>query len=86
MKKNYSNCSCLLSLLLFISVSLSSNGQATKNAGSNNLASPPLGWNSWDSYGMYPTEKAMLANLEVMAKRLKPLGYTYFTIDAGYES
>ncbi len=33
---------------------------------------------------MYPTEKAMLANLEVMAKRLKPFGYTYFTIDAGW--
>lgn len=49
-----------------------------------NSPKPLLGWNSWDSYGMYPTEKAMLANLEVMAKRLKPLGYTYFTIDAGW--
>jgi alpha-galactosidase len=45
---------------------------------------PPLGWNSWDSYGMYPTEKAMIANVEVMAKKLKPFGYTYFVIDAGW--
>jgi alpha-galactosidase len=45
---------------------------------------PPKGWNSWDSYGMYPTQKAMIANLEVMAKRLKPFGYEFFVIDAGW--
>ncbi|WP_187774814.1 glycoside hydrolase family 27 protein [Pedobacter sp. BS3] len=45
---------------------------------------PPKGWNSWDSYGMYPTQEAMLANMEVMAKRLKPFGYEYFVIDAGW--
>ncbi len=87
MKKVSLNRFYKLPFFLFIAVSFfafTSNGQATKNAGSNNLASPPLGWNSWDSYGMYPTEKAMLANLEVMAKRLKPFGYTYFTIDAGW--
>lgn len=53
-------------------------------ADNKTITKPPLGWNSWDSYGMYPTEKAMLANLEVMAKRLKPFGYSYFVIDAGW--
>lgn len=47
-------------------------------------AHPPKGWNSWDSYGMYPTQEAMLANLDVMARRLKPAGYEYFVIDAGW--
>jgi len=87
MNKNLLNRFYKFLFFLFLSVSFvaaTTNGQATKNAGSNNLPTPPLGWNSWDSYGMYPTEKAMLANLEVMAKRLKPFGYTYFTIDAGW--
>lgn len=45
---------------------------------------PPKGWNSWDSYGMYPTQIAMLKNADVMAKKLKPYGYEYFVIDAGW--
>jgi Melibiase len=45
---------------------------------------PPMGFNSWDSYGMYPTQEAMLKNVEVMAERLKPFGYSYFVIDAGW--
>lgn len=82
MKKHY-----LLPFLLFMFVNLlaiNCYSQVIKNSGTNNLPTPPLGWNSWDSYGMYPTEKAMLANLEVMAKKLKPFGYTYFTLDAGW--
>ena len=50
-----------------------------------NSPKPLLGWNSWDSYGKFPTEKAMLANLDAMEKKLKPFGYTYFVIDAGWD-
>ncbi|WP_242155534.1 glycoside hydrolase family 27 protein [Aestuariivivens sediminis] len=46
--------------------------------------SPPMGWNSFDSYGVYLHEEAALANLEVFAKKLKPHGYKYFVIDAGW--
>ena len=50
-----------------------------------NLApTPPMGWNSYDSYGVYLHEKAAYANLEVMAKKLKPYGYKYFVIDNGW--
>lgn len=45
---------------------------------------PPKGWNSWDSYGMYPTQEAMIKNADVMAKKLKPYGYQFFVIDAGW--
>ena len=33
---------------------------------------PPMGWNSFDSYGVYLHEQAALANLEVMADKLLP--------------
>jgi alpha-galactosidase len=45
---------------------------------------PPLGWNSFDSYGVYLHEKAALANLEAMAELLAPYGYQYFVIDNGW--
>lgn len=83
------------SLVFMLMVNTNVSAQKSKGLPSNKLipaakaddkkiTKPPLGWNSWDSYGMYPTEKAMLANLEVMAKRLKAFGYTYFVIDAGW--
>lgn len=45
---------------------------------------PPLGWNSFDSYGVYLHEKAAMDNLEAFAEKLKPHGYEYFVIDAGW--
>lgn len=45
---------------------------------------PPMGWNSFDSYGVYLDEEAAMANLEAFAKKLKPHGYEYFVIDAGW--
>jgi alpha-galactosidase len=45
---------------------------------------PPLGWNSFDSYGVYLTEEAAVANVRAMAKKLKPSGYEYFVIDNGW--
>lgn len=41
-----------------------------------------MGWNSFDSYGVYLHEEAAMAYLEVFAKKLKPCGYEYFVIDA----
>lgn len=47
---------------------------------------PPLGFNSFDCYGAgtYANEENILANIEAFAKKLKPHGYKYFTIDAGW--
>jgi arylsulfatase A-like enzyme len=45
---------------------------------------PPMGWNSFDSYGVYLHEEAAMANLEAMAEKLKPHGYEYFVIDNGW--
>lgn len=45
---------------------------------------PPMGWNSFDSYGVYLHEKAALENVEAFAEKLQPYGYEYFVIDAGW--
>jgi alpha-galactosidase len=45
---------------------------------------PPMGWNSWDSYGEMVTEAQVRANAEWMAKHLKPLGWQYVVIDEGW--
>jgi hypothetical protein len=45
---------------------------------------PPMGWNSFNSYGVYLHEEAAMANLEAFAEKLKPHGYEYYVIDAGW--
>ncbi len=70
-------------IINFVSLLLS---QATNAEGrAVDLAqTPPLGWNSFDSYGVYLHEAAAYANLEAMAEKLKPYGYEYFVIDNGW--
>lgn len=45
---------------------------------------PPMGWNSWDSYGLTVTEAQFRANVEVEAARLKPAGFSYAVVDEGW--
>ena len=54
------------------------------SAGEPLAQTPPMGWNSFDSYGVYLHEDAAFANLEAMADKLKPHGYEYFVIDNGW--
>ena len=58
----------------------------TASAATNEVLAqtPPMGWNSFDSYGVYLHEQAALANLEAMAEKLLPYGYEYFVIDNGW--
>ena len=48
------------------------------------VPTPPMGWNSFDSYGTYLYEDAAMKNLEAFAEKLAPHGYEYFVIDAGW--
>ena len=45
---------------------------------------PPMGWNSWDSYGLTITEAQFRANVAVEAARLKPAGFSYAVVDEGW--
>ncbi len=46
-------------------------------------ATPPLGWNSWDAYGLTIDEAQYRANTEVLAG-LKQYGWLYDVIDEGW--
>jgi alpha-galactosidase len=45
---------------------------------------PPMGWNSWDSYGLTVTEAQFRANADVVAARLKAFGWQYVVVDEGW--
>jgi hypothetical protein len=47
-------------------------------------ATPPMGWNSWDAYGLTITEDQFRADVKVEATQLKPFGYQYAVIDEGW--
>lgn len=42
---------------------------------------PPMGWNSYNSYGAAVTEKEVRANADYMFKKLKKFGWEYIVID-----
>ncbi len=55
---------------------------STAAAQSTTLApTPPMGWNSWDSYGTTVTEGEVEANADAMAEKLKSHGWQYITVD-----
>jgi len=47
-------------------------------------ATPPMGWNSWDSYGLTITEDQFRANALVLRNELAVSGYNYAVIDEGW--
>lgn len=45
---------------------------------------PPMGWNSCDSYGLSITEDEFKANANSMAEKLLPSGWEYAVVDEGW--
>jgi alpha-galactosidase len=45
------------------------------------VAKPPMGWNSWDSYGTTINDSQVKANADWMAGHLKAYGWQYITVD-----
>jgi alpha-galactosidase len=43
--------------------------------------SPPMGWNSWDSYGTTVREEQVKANADAMASNLASHGWQYIVVD-----
>jgi hypothetical protein len=55
---------------------------SAKAASSAALApTPPMGWNSWNSFGPTITEAQALENADIMVAKLLPFGYNVFTVD-----
>ena len=73
----------LTTITLFILLAIV-NPNKTVAQGSNDSSAPLLGWNSYDCYGSHINEKYTNENLDAFIKKLKPYGYEYFVLDAGW--
>ena len=67
---------CFLAALLFVVA-------ATLAPAQNPAPTPPMGWNSWDSYGLTINEADFKANAAVLAT-VKQFGWQYAVIDEGW--
>ncbi len=45
---------------------------------------PPMGWNSWDSFGLTITESEFKDNANWLARNLKQFGWQYVVVDEGW--
>ena len=57
---------------------------AQKAASTQLAPTPPMGWNSWDSYGLTINEADYKSNVEWFRQHLKPFGWQYVVIDEGW--
>ena len=78
-KRRFLQCGLLVFALLLVDLrALPIHAQAVV------AAHPPMGWNSWDSYGLTVSEADFRANVAVQAAKLKPFGWNYAVIDEGW--
>jgi alpha-galactosidase len=71
---------------IFIWLMLSTSFGAMTRADSSLAQTPPLGWNSFDSYGCNIYEELALKEADAFIESFAPHGYEYFVIDNGWFS
>ena len=71
---------CLL-LLLFSCLAIANGQRRSKKTVAQ---TPPMGWNSWDSYGRTLNEESIKANANWIARNLKKYGWEYVVVDEGW--
>jgi alpha-galactosidase len=86
MKQRRCRSSCCYSFLCLVILLLVpvANAQNAKSGSKVLAATPPMGWNSWDSYGRTLNEDTIKANANWMAKNLKRFGWEYVVVDEGW--
>jgi len=77
---------CVLLLTTIVGSGLIAQKTATppQKAAALLASTPPMGWNSWDSYGLTITEDQFKANAEWLYRHLKQYGWQYVVIDEGW--
>ena len=71
-------------LLLALCIALPGLGHAAEAPGGTLAATPPLGWNSWDSYGLSVTAQEWKSNVDWFHAHLQPAGWQYVVVDEGW--
>jgi alpha-galactosidase len=69
----------LLMMIFFVPAALS-----RQENGRGSEVTPPMGWNSWDSYGLTIRSAEVRANAQWMAAHLKQYGWKYIVVDEGW--
>ncbi len=75
---------CLLAGIIFAGCNSSSKKEQKSGETEILAATPPMGWNSWDCYGVDVTENQVKANADYMAEKLKDSGWEYIVVDLGW--
>lgn len=81
MRKTSSRILRATALMIFVITAL---GDVEAASGPVLAPRPPMGWNTWDAYGLTITERDFGSNVDVLAHVLKPFGWTYAVIDEGW--
>ena len=74
-----------LVLLLSVLVTSCTNSVKNEDPSTSTKAVPLLGWNSYTGYANSLTEEQFIDNFNVFCEKLKPSGYEYFVVDAGWD-
>ena len=69
-----------------LSASRPATDRQVPNAFSKLAERPPMGWNSWDCFGVSVTEEEVKANATFIAENLLEYGWKYAVIDLGWYS
>jgi alpha-galactosidase len=72
------------SFFLLTTLTLAAAAQTSNPTSTPLAATPPLGWNSWDSYGLTINESEFKANVDWFHQHLQPYGWQYVVIDEGW--
>jgi len=74
--------SYFLIIVLAVAVIVPASIDVSANPVTSTLAlTPPMGWNSWDSYGPTVREEEVKANADYMAEHLAKFGWQYIIVD-----
>jgi hypothetical protein len=74
--------SYFLIIVLAVAVIVPASIDVSANSVTSALAlTPPMGWNSWDSYGPTVREEEVKANADYMAEHLAKFGWQYIIVD-----
>jgi hypothetical protein len=76
----------LLAVLSMTLTNLQLNAQVVSGSGKKQIIAqtPPLGWNSFDSYGVNIYEEVAMKEIDAFIEKFAPHGYEYFVIDNGW--
>ncbi len=76
------HCAALATMSLILTLGLMTGAQKRAEAWDNGVAnSPPMGWNSYDSFNWSVTEADVRANADYMRDNLRQHGWQYVVID-----